>query len=84
MGMVKLDRGIHVDFAHLVMSLAKFFSKFQMKFGGVKCTPISMKFKQTYYSYQGGEINGKFQVMTERTPLIYAIMSKIYVCFYKS
>ena len=30
------------------------------------------------------EIYGKFRVMTERTCLIYAIMSKIYVCFYKS
>ena len=29
-------------------------------------------------------INGKFQVTTERILLIYAIMSKIYVCFYKS
>ena len=42
--MVKLDRGIHIDFAHPVMSLAQFFWKFQMKGEGVKPTPISMKF----------------------------------------
>ena len=36
MGMVKLDRGIHMDFAHPVMYLAQFFGNFQMKVGGVK------------------------------------------------
>ena len=44
MGMVKLDRGIHIDFAHPVMSLAQFFRKFQVIGGGVKSSPISMKF----------------------------------------
>ena len=69
MGMVKLDRGIHVDFAHLVMSLAQFFSKFQMKFGGVKCTPISMKFKQTVITHIRGGDKWKISSHDRKDPL---------------